>query len=74
MLDKSESENHNGWFLFVKIPPVQIVVSEKEAKPLRHNQFSLLVRQADRGGNNGQLEWKWNLGHERAPPFWQKVT
>ena len=50
MLDKSENENHNGWFFFVKIPPVQMVVSEKEAKPLRHNQFSLLVRQADRGG------------------------
>ena len=25
-------------------------------------------------GNKGQLEWKWNLGHERASPLWQKVT
>ena len=55
--------------MFVKIPPVQMVETEKEAKPLRQDQFSLLVRKAERwGGNNGQLEWKWNLGHERASP------
>ena len=42
--------------------------TDTEAKPLKHNQFSLLVGKADSGGNKGQLEWKWNLGHERAPP------